>query len=57
MNYCPICNRPTQQVDVHGHTQCLACGNNIGPCCQGENCNMDIDESINTQVDPLQKLS
>jgi hypothetical protein len=57
MNYCPICNRPTYQVDVHGHTQCTVCGNNIGPCCQGETCNMDYDENINSQMDSLQKLS
>jgi hypothetical protein len=57
MNFCPICNRNTQQVDVHGHTQCTVCGNNIGPCCQGENCNMDVyDDENNFQVDSVQKL-
>lgn len=56
MNYCPICNRPTPQVDVHGHTQCTVCGNNIGPCCQGETCNMDYDENSDTEVDPVPKL-
>lgn len=33
---CPYCGRPWQLVWVHGHGQCAHCGNNIEPCCQGD---------------------
>ena len=43
MSICPMCNQPSEQINVHGHLQCSVCGNNIGPCCQGETCEPYFD--------------
>lgn len=32
---CDWCGAVTRIVWVHGHGQCLACGRNISPCCDG----------------------
>ena len=32
---CGWCGAVTRIVWVHGHGQCLACGQNILPCCEG----------------------
>ena len=36
---CPYCGQPLMVVEVHGHSQCVICKNNVNPCCQGQqNC-------------------
>lgn len=32
---CPATGRRESLVFVHGHGQCMACGQNVEPCCQG----------------------
>ena len=32
---CPMCRGDRGFVEVHGHVQCLSCGNNVDPCCGG----------------------
>ncbi|WP_200339760.1 hypothetical protein [Rhodovibrio sodomensis] len=32
---CPLCLSDRGMVEVHGHVQCLSCGNNVDPCCGG----------------------
>ena len=36
-NNCPYCGRKYQTINVHGHEQCVHCGTNLEPCCEGEN--------------------
>ncbi len=39
---CPFCNQPAHPIDVHGHVQCSRCGQNVDPCCGGEQaCNTE----------------
>jgi len=33
--HCAHCSSIQQIVEVHGHRQCLKCGINVGPCCEG----------------------
>ena len=33
---CLRCGRETNYVFVHGHYQCILCGQNIDECCTGE---------------------
>lgn len=33
---CPYCNCNAPFVYVHGHYQCVACKQNVMPCCGGE---------------------
>ena len=33
---CPLCNCPTEPIEVHGHIQCQICHGNYSPCCNGE---------------------
>ena len=33
---CPLCNCPTEPIEVHGHIQCQNCHGNYSPCCNGE---------------------
>ena len=35
---CPRCGEAWKTVHVHGHEQCLTCGNIVDDCCQGEVC-------------------
>ena len=35
-NICEAREQPSHLVFVHGHYQCAHCGNNIRPCCEGE---------------------
>jgi len=32
---CPFCASVRGQVFVHGHYQCVDCGQNVTPCCEG----------------------
>ncbi len=32
---CPFCGQFAGYVFVHGHYQCLNCGQNVVPCCEG----------------------
>ena len=34
MNECPYCQN-RNFVEVHGHSQCVECGINVVPCCEG----------------------
>ena len=34
MNECPYC-QSRNFVEVHGHSQCVECGVNVVPCCEG----------------------
>ena len=36
-NRCNYCGMITEQVRVHGHEQCVNCGVNVEPCCDGDN--------------------
>ena len=38
---CPICNRATEIVFIHGHGQCSFCKTVIDPCCSGETAERD----------------
>ena len=33
--HCVHCSSVQQIVEVHGHRQCLNCGINVEPCCEG----------------------
>ena len=33
--HCAYCSSAQQVVEVHGHRQCLNCGINLEPCCEG----------------------
>lgn len=33
---CPFCHQTAHPIDVHGHVQCSRCGQNVDPCCGGE---------------------
>jgi len=35
---CPRCQGNLKTVFVHGHEQCVVCGQVIYDCCQGETC-------------------
>ena len=41
MNRCDYCGRITERVRVHGHEQCVFCGTNVDPCCNGESYEVD----------------
>lgn len=32
---CNYCGMVTISVRVHGHEQCVNCGTNVEPCCEG----------------------
>lgn len=32
---CPMCGSTRGTVAVHGHLQCVSCGQNVEPCCGG----------------------
>jgi hypothetical protein len=38
---CPRCNKDLKTVFVHGHEQCLNCGQVVVDCCQGEVCDLN----------------
>ncbi len=35
LDKCPFCHSGAGVIFVHGHGQCLKCGVNILPCCEG----------------------
>ena len=35
MSRCVFCSATKGFVEVDGHLQCLSCGQNVEPCCQG----------------------
>lgn len=41
---CLVCGQIVKLVFVHSHYQCPACGNNVLPCCEGENNDCDEEE-------------
>lgn len=47
---CPMCHQPSEPVDVHGHVQCRVCGQNVDPCCSGENA-CPVSDSLSPDVD------
>ena len=38
---CNYCGRETIRVQVYGHEQCVFCGTNVEPCCDGERYEVD----------------
>lgn len=40
---CTRCGELLRTVEVHGHVQCLTCGQNIDDCCQGETANCTVN--------------
>ena len=32
---CDYCGMETENTRVHGHEQCVCCGTNVEPCCEG----------------------
>ena len=40
-NRCNYCGMITVPIRVHGHEQCINCGTNVVPCCEGEQYEID----------------
>ncbi len=48
---CPFCGSINEPIFVHGHYQCQNCGQNVMPCCEGNDAS-DQEDSSNQQEKP-----
>lgn len=46
---CPRCSAPIQVLMVHGHYQCPICKSNIDDCCQGEVCQINLEDDVDNE--------
>jgi len=44
---CDYCGMETVRARVHGHEQCIHCGTNVEPCCEGSGWYQTMDYSMN----------
>ena len=49
MQICPRCHSTIQPVVVHGHYQCPICKSNIDDCCQGEVCQINLEDDVDNE--------
>lgn len=49
LKLCQFCGAPSTLVHVHGHYQCSNCGTNALPCCDGDNCDTNLQLAVITE--------
>jgi hypothetical protein len=60
---CLFCSSQVQLIHVHGHYQCPKCGTNAMPCCDGDNCDTNLQlqvlqpDKADQQVNRLDELN
>jgi hypothetical protein len=52
---CQFCGTPSSLVHVHGHYQCSACGINALPCCDGDNCDTNVQLTVQLAAERISK--